>query len=127
MCSSRFEMNRRYLTIEEASSVLGRGKEVEAFLGGFTDGEYSHIKWISFERESASFIGKVWQSLDEGSVDYLDIYSFTPSNGEWDTPIEIYTAESLSDLITKLSAFELKLVNHGVVQDEYGDFKAQHT
>ncbi|WP_105188851.1 hypothetical protein [Pseudoalteromonas sp. T1lg48] len=120
-------MTRRYLTIDEAVSALNRGKEVEAFLGGFIDGENASIKWVSFEKNCTGFIAKVWQSLDEGSVDYLDIYGFTPSNGEWDEPLESHIAENLSDLIAKLSAFEIKLVNYGIVQDEYGDYKAQNS
>ena len=79
-------MGRRYLTIQEAKSALKRGKEVEVFLGGFEKAGQKYIRWASIGINGNNFIGKVWEAIDEGSEDFLDVYSFSPASGELDIP-----------------------------------------
>ena len=120
-------MSRRYLTIEEAESSLKRGKNVEIFIGGFEHESNTCIRWISFESSNKGVIAKVWESIDEGSRDYCDIYSFTPLSGEWDKPVSSTFADSISTVLEKLAISETKFVNLGIAQDEYADFKLKNT
>lgn len=120
-------MSRRYLTIEEAESSLKRGKNVEIFIGGFDHESNTCIRWISFESSDKGVIAKMWESIDEGSIDYCDIYSFTPLSGEWDVPVSLTFANSISIVLGKLAISEIKFVNAGIAQDEYADFKLKNT
>jgi len=117
-------MSRRYLTLDEVKSALNRGKEVEAFLGGFMNDERECIRWATFSKTDEGIIGKIWESFDEGAADFLDVYSFSPVNGEWEEPVR-FAHESSIELVTEeLGIPECKMVNAGVVQDEYALYKA---
>jgi hypothetical protein len=120
-------MSRRYLSISEAESALKRGKSVELFLGGFDSYSTACIRWASFSNTEQGVSGHVWESVDEGSEDYFDIYSFSLLNGEYDEPSMSVLGSNLPEVISKLSLTELRFVNAGVVQDEYGDFKLKNT
>ena len=120
-------MNRRYLTIEEAIAAIGRGKEVEIFLGGFDKAGEKCIRWASFGFNGNKYIGKVWESIDEGSEDFLDIYSFSPASGEWDIPVNEAESTEFEVVLKELKCPQDKLVNFGVVQDEYADYLSKST
>jgi len=120
-------MSRRYLSIEEAESALKRGKNIELFIGGFNYKSKLCIRWLSLQYCTDGVLAKLWESVDEGSVDYCDIYSFTPLSGEWDTPFKLTVANNISAVMEKLAISELKFVNEGVVQDEYADYKLKNT
>ena len=120
-------MGRKYLTLEEAMSALNRGKEVESFIGGFENKNEIYIRWVSLSKINESIIGKVWESLDEGSEDYLDVYSFSPLNGEWNEPVKTVTAQNIEQVLAELEVLPTKLINTGMVQDEYASYKAQYT
>jgi hypothetical protein len=115
-------MGRRYLTQQEGMSALNRGNSVEAFLGGFSNQCGECIRWVSFSKTDSGVLAKVWESLDEGSEDFLDVYSFSPANGEWDEPVKIIEAASIEEASKKLEREKINLVNSGVVQDEYADY-----
>ncbi len=115
-------MSRRYLTEKEVESALKRGKQVEAFLGAFHKDE-DCIRWISLLSINEKIAVSVWEAKDKGSEDYLDVYSFPPVNGEWNTPVQVFEATSINDIKSALGLDVLNFVNSGVVQDEYGDYK----
>ena len=119
-------MPRRYLTENEAVSALNRGKEVEVFIGGFKDQGEAFIRWASFSKNGNEYIGRLWEAADEGGTDYLDVYSFRPKSGEWDVPEKEVTASSLEEVFSLLNCALGGIVNHGMVQDEYAEFKAAH-
>lgn len=127
LCAQRKRMSRRYLTIDEAKSALKRGKEVEVFLGGFDKAGQKSIRWASFSLNGNCFIGKIWESLDEGSEDFLDVYSFSPASGEWDEPVEEVQASELEEVLKLLNCPSNKIVNFGVVQDEYASYLSSST
>jgi len=120
-------MSRRYLTMDEAEAAIRRGKNVEVFLGGFESNGQRCIKWASINSGKEGFVGKVWESIDEGSPDFIDIYSFSPVSGEWDVPTRSEESASLSTLLDLLGCPSNKLVNAGVVQDEYTSYIAAGT
>jgi len=116
-------MSRRYLTDKEIESALKRGKQVEAFLGAFHKDE-DCIRWLSLSGNGQEITVSVWEAIDKGSEDFLDVYSFPPVNGEWDTPVKVFEVSSINDIKSVLSLDVLNFVNSGIVQDEYSDYKA---
>ncbi len=119
-------MSRRYLTHKEVESAINRGKQVEAFLGSFQK-EEDCIRWLSVSGSGQQYSVSVWEAIDKGSEYYLDVYSFPPANGEWDEPVKVFEVSSLNEIAEVLGIGNLNFVNYGVVQDEYGDYKATCT
>jgi hypothetical protein len=120
-------MSRRYLTLKEAEAVIRRGKTVEVFLGGFEQNSQNCIRWAVFNSSSDGFEGSLWEAIDQGSEDYLDIYTFDSPSGEYDEPVKIIQSPSLESAANMLGITELNFVNQGVVQDEYGSYLESRT
>jgi hypothetical protein len=119
-------MSRRYLSIKEVYGALNRGKIIEAFLGSFENDNKKCIRWITIKKVNNEIVGNIWESYDEGSSEYLDIYSFSPVNGEWDTPSNTISCNNIENLINIFSNFKFNFVNAGVIQDEYASFKTHN-
>lgn len=115
-------MGRRYLTIQEAESSLNRGKLVEIFLGPFTFDSKKCIRWASFSKNESGVTGSLWEVLDQGSIDYLDVYTFESLAGEYDQPAKTISSESLKSAMSVLNVDNLNFINQGIVQDEYADY-----
>jgi hypothetical protein len=126
MCSGRF-MTRRYLTTQEADSALRRGKSVEIFLGGFEFKGDRYIRWASFTVSGDVVTGNMWEALDQGSEDYVDVYTFESPSGEYDEPVKVVTSKNIEGAANHLGIKELNFVNSGVVQDEYLSYLKSHT
>ncbi|MFC3153472.1 hypothetical protein ACFOEK_20695 [Litoribrevibacter euphylliae] len=107
--------------MQEVESSLNRGKEVEAFLGGF-QAEKMCIRWLSLSKTGNTIQIRIWEAVDVGDEDYLDIYSFPPRSGEWDFPAQEFTIASIHELRDRLEVESLSFVNKGIVQDEYKDY-----
>ena len=120
------KMSRRYLTKNEVSSALNRGKHVEAFLGGFDADGVAAIRWFDLYSDNRQFLGEVWEAPDYGSEDYVDVYGFG-SLDEDDEPAILYRWDSLEEAFSIIESqfpgATSRLVNQGVVQAEYLDYK----
>ena len=66
--------------------------------------------------------GSLWEAFDQGSADYVDIYTFDSPTGEYDEPSKTVEAPSLEAAASKLDIDNFNFVNQGVVQDEYAQF-----
>lgn len=117
-------MSRRYLTLQEAESALNRANNVEIFLGSFTHDSEQCIRWASFSKGAIGVTGCLWEAFDQGSLDYLDIYTFDSPSGEYDEPSKSVTAENLKAAVSALKIDHFSFVNQGIVQDEYADYLA---
>jgi len=115
-------MSRRYLTLKEAESSLNRGKTVEIFLGPFTHDSKKCIRWASFSKCAPGIAGCLWEAFDQGTIDYLDVYTFESLSGEYDEPTKSVSAESLKSAASALKIETLNFINQGIVQDEYADY-----
>ena len=104
-------MSRRYLTIEEAEACLSRGKEVEVFLGGFIHSSNKCIRWASFSKTNEGITAKLWEALDEGSPDYLDIYTFNSLNDDYIEPVKELHESGLENAINQLNISNTNFVN----------------
>lgn len=115
-------MSRRYLTLQEAELTLNRGKGVEIFLGSFIHDSEKCIRWASFSKGASGVTGCLWEAFDQGSPDYLDIYTFDSPFGEYDEPTKLVAAENLEKAASELKIDDFNFVNQGIVQDEYADY-----
>lgn len=91
----------------------------------------SGIKWLSASRHSEKVRLAVYETADIGSEESLDLYEFGPLNPELELgePEEEQVFGNLSVFISELETSfpgsTLKLVNEGVIQDEYLDYLAR--
>jgi hypothetical protein len=119
----------RHLTPASAVSALGRGREIEQFLGGSVDGEVSSITSITISPRGDAFGVSVHEVLDVGSEDFLDVSEFPPiDEGEYvGEGRSLGTAASPADAIALaesiVAARPDRWVNQGMVGDEYADYR----
>lgn len=124
-------MPRRYLSVAEAQSALARGRAVECFLGRCERGGEPGIKWLSLSRSADAIRLALYESADYGDKDHLDLYEFGPLDPELelDEPtVEEFFAEfadAVAAIDAKFPGATSRLVNEGLVQDEYGDYIAR--
>ena len=112
-------MSRRFLSAPEATSSLRRGKSVEVFLGGFEFEGKKCIRWASFSSSGSGISGSLWEAYDQGSEDYVDVYTFDSPSGEYDEPVKKVVSKNIEDAAYELGINKPNFVNQGVVQDEY--------
>lgn len=126
-------MARRYLSVTEAAGALRRGKSVECFLGRCGRNGEPGIRWLSIYPEGEGAVIRIYESADVGSADFLDVYSFGPLNGELepDEADEQISTSAEEDCWTILEqrfpGSTARLVNQGMMQDEYADFVANRS
>ncbi len=119
-------MGRRYLTTDEVLSNLKVGKKIDCFLGGIKSNNIDAIRWLSISFKENEYNAEVWESLDQGNQDYLDLYTFEGANGEYDIPVEKIKNRSfeslMTELILKFGDINEKLCNSGMIEEEYSDY-----
>jgi hypothetical protein len=115
----------KYLDDIEIRTLINLGKTLELFLGRSVD-DKEVINWISLAKGTNEKIDvSVYSVFDEGDLDNLDIYSFTPVD-----PDEFFATwkfPSLDEAVTFIrdnyKLTDLKFVNQGVTQQEYKRLK----
>jgi hypothetical protein len=110
----------KYLTDIEIRTLTNLGKTLEIFLGPTDNGEI--INWISLSKSKNGQIEVSPHSVfDEGDIDHLDIYSFTPVDPDnyFETREFSTLDQALTFLRNNYKLTELRFVNQGVIQGEY--------
>jgi hypothetical protein len=111
----------RHLTSDQIDSALKRGKSVEQLLERPASDQ---VAWIELRPVSGAV--ELWQFkvFDDGSPEFLDLYSFSPVEGDWPE----VAIETFPDATTACAAAEdryspnsARWVNQFMIQDEYGD------
>jgi len=123
-------MARRYLTTEEAESAIKRGGRIECFMGSF-GGDLAGLLWLSINAGDGDgqLTVECYVSADRGGEDFVDVYEFGPLDEtlEMDEPDQILKFCDFDSLLVALAqqfpGSVAHLVNEGVIQDEYLDFK----
>jgi hypothetical protein len=119
---------RRYLTISEGEAALRRGKAVECFLGACDRSGIRGFRWLSIRQDSEAILASVYETAPAG--DMLDVYELPPldPDREPDEADEVFAVtqhdEIWSVLEGRFPGSTARLVNEGVIQDEYADFIA---
>ena len=124
-------MARRYLDASEVQSALQRGKSVECFLGACSHNGVAGIRWFSICAQSSGVAVSVFESADAGSEEFIDVYEFGPVDPtlELDEATEQMQfpdlAACLNVLAKRFPESTSRLVNQGLIQDEYADYVAR--
>jgi len=116
----------RYLDEDEIQSRLRLGKSLEQWLGVVQETDYTILKWLSIDKESdASFSVVYFESFDEGSEDFLDIYAFSLVDPDELFGV-IHTFSSIADALefaeSTYKASPNKYISAGMIQEEYRDY-----
>jgi hypothetical protein len=115
----------RYLTQDQIQSALKRGKCVEQLLERPAP---DRISWLQLRPGEDGVELWRYEVFDDGSAEFLDVYSFTPVEDDGpENPEEIYPDASTAcaaaeTLFTSTSG---KWVNESIIQDEYRDDRAR--
>ena len=121
-------MGRRYLTLDEAEGVLRRGRSVEFFAGSCDREGKRGFRHGSISLDGSAVRLCVFETTDLDLVDQ-DITEWGPLNpaiahGEAD---HCQTFSSLQGCFASLNenwpGSATKLVNEGMLQDEYRDYR----
>ena len=113
----------RYLVADQMESALRRGKSVEQFLGGSSDGIV--ISWIVICPKDDEFQLWHFEVCDDGHEECLDLYSFSPASGDWpEAPVSTHAApdDALAAAVRAFNADPSRWVNQFMIQDEYRDY-----
>lgn len=113
----------KYLTEEQLKSNLNAGKGIEQWLGYYEEDDETILKWVRIYSENTSGYSVMYvECYDQGSLEFLDIYSFTVVNP--DEPYGVINTfssidEAVAFSIEEHSALRDDFVGDGMIQDEY--------
>jgi hypothetical protein len=126
-------MGRRYLLRDEAEATLRRGKTVECFLGACDREGRRGVRYLILGMAGEAVEMSLYESEDVGRQDFIDVYEFGPLDpkvvsGDPDQ-IEKFASfeECIADMTYRWPGSVSRLVNEGVVQEEYRDFIARRS
>ena len=113
----------RYLNNQQAKSYLDLGKTIEVFLGR-VHSDKGIISYLEINKSQDNKLEvTIYDHYDEGSLELLDVYSFSYFDSEED--FEILQFDNIEELIEtiqlRFQLSEIKFVNRGIIQDEYKD------
>lgn len=126
-------MTRRYLLKDEAAAALRRGKTVECFLGRCERAGMRGVGHLSIDMTDEMVVARLFETEDIGSPAFLDLYEFGALNralehGEPDQSVSFTSLdECLTFMDVRWPGSSERLVNEGVLQDEYADFVASRS
>jgi hypothetical protein len=112
--------------MQEAALALGRGRQVEQFLGFGTRDDVPTVRWLSASRSGRSFVVRFHEAADDGDDEFVDLSEFRPLDPD-EEPGEgrvVMRADDAGELLANADGVDADpnlWVNFGVVQDEYRD------
>lgn len=119
----------RYLTEDNIRAALHRGKSVEQFLGGSSVEGAPTIRRLVLAPTQDLFRLTLYESFDDGSDTFIDVYEFSSIDPDEDPKPEIFESfeEALARATSTYGALSERWVNQFVVQDEYADYRRSRT
>ena len=121
-------MAKRYLLEPEVAVALSRGKAIECFLGACEQAGRPGVRHISIRKLDSRVALQIFETQDLRNLGIFDLYEFGPLNsmlesGEADETLEFPSLKACLAFINHQwpSSIE-RLVNEGVIQDEYAAF-----
>lgn len=114
----------RHLTEQQTCAALRRRASVEQMLS--TDVQAGSFRWLEVRPTAESYALRLHETLDDGSVDYVDVYEFRSVDEEDEYGDGVLYGEfvEVSEVLEAAAAHGAKpdrWVNAGVIQDEYLD------
>jgi hypothetical protein len=118
----------RHLTEPNIHSALQRGRCVEQLISPRRVNDATYLRWLELHATDEQFTLTLYEVFDDGSDDYLDVYSFEQvSPGEDPVRHSFATLdEALAFAHASYSAPQDHYVDQGVIQDEYADYLRNH-
>ncbi|EDY16957.1 conserved hypothetical protein [Chthoniobacter flavus Ellin428] len=118
----------RHLTESNIQSALQRGRYVEQLIRPTTINDAGVLRWLELRATDDQFTLTLHEVFDDGSPDYLDVYSFERISPD-DDPMR-HSFSTLEDALafaeSSYSAARDRYVNQAVIQDEYADYLRDH-
>lgn len=114
----------RHLTESNLQSALQQGRSVEQFISPSRINAATILRWLELRGTDHRFTLTLYEVFDDGSEDYLDIYSFEQASPD-EGPVRYCFStleEALAFAESSYSAPRNRYVNQAVLQDEYADF-----
>ena len=112
-----------YLTKELSRANLNVGKAIEQWIGFEEEKNYTVLKWLRIDKEKDnSFSVAYFEVFDEGNLNFLDIYDFSPLEPEEPYgQISNYKSvdEALKFAKNEYNTNDDNFVNSGMIQEEY--------
>lgn len=110
----------RHLTIDQIVSAIERGKSVEQLLPRPAPDQ---LAWIELRPVFGGVELWRYEVFDDGSEEFLDVYSFSPIEERPETPVETYsdTTSACAGAVDRYFADSGRWVNQFMIQDEYRD------
>jgi hypothetical protein len=112
------------LTEHHIGAELSARRRVEQFLPPRSEGGVTILRWLDLSCEDDSYILSLHEVFDDGSPDYVDVYSF-----EQVAPDEAPARHSFPSLSQALefaastfAAPKNNYVSQGLIQDEYAAY-----
>lgn len=121
----------RHLTKDNVENALGRGKTVEVFLGRCERDGQRGIRYLTVCLIDDKLEMRLYEREDCGDPNFLDLYEFGPLNPEtvYGDPDLVKVFPSLEACLSEIEKCwpggAGRIVNEGVLQDEYSDFLAE--
>ncbi len=112
-----------YLTKEQLRTNLSVGKAIEQWIGFAEETNYTVLKWLRIDKENDNtFSVAYFEVFDEGNLNFLDIYEFSPIDPDEPYGI-INTYNNLDEVLEfvkrEYNANDNNFVNSGMIQEEY--------
>jgi hypothetical protein len=121
--------SRRHLEIHEAELAMKRGRPVEIFLGPCVFGERRGIRFAQLEQSPSGveiFLFEMALAPHIEASDPYELFPLDPDDAGCEG--EVWTAtfadlkSALSEIHVRYPGSDYRLVNFGVVADEYADY-----
>ena len=114
------------LTEHHISAALSAGRHVEQFLRPRTDDGQTIIRWLDLSVRKDGYTVILYEVFDNGSPDYLDVYSFGEVEPDDEPPRHSFPSldEALAFAVTAYNAPRNNYVSQGVIQDDYAAYLA---
>ncbi len=114
----------RHLTEPNLQSALQRGRYVEQFISPTITDNATILRWLELRSTDDRFTLTLYEVFDDGSEDYLDVYSFEQLAPDEEPVRHSFSTldEALSFAETSYSAPRNRYVNQAVILDEYADY-----
>jgi len=120
----------KYLSESQTKSQLAAGRAVEQMLGHENHADYRILHWLRIEPErNGSYSVALFDVFDDGTPDYLDIYSFEPvdpdlAHGKIDSGKTM--EQALDYCLQNYGAKANGWVGQGMIQDVYAELLKRH-
>ena len=116
----------RHLDEGRFSAALDCGRAIECFVGAGDDlGHAATIRWLTIREENGEFVARLYEAIDPGTPELIDVYEFRSATGDLAMPIGYETHDNLGaalDCARRWGGDPGRCVHEGLVGLEYEEY-----